>query len=122
MQALRLGAHKLPEAEVVLLRTLFRLFAYDKTFCWTLSSEAPYDALVVDANAPEAQSPEFRASVSAVLTLGPASAGDGPDRGHLGEGLGSGGCAGGAWAWRAGLAHAGGVRDGIRRPRQQVGE
>lgn len=80
MQALRLGAHKLPEAEVVLLRTLFRLFAYDKTFCWTLSSEAPYDALVVDANAPEAQSPEFRASVSAVLTLGPASAGDGPDR------------------------------------------
>jgi len=80
MQALRLGAHKLPEAEVVLLRTLFRLFAYDKAFCWTLSSEAPYDALVVDANAPEAQSPEFRASVSAVLTLGPASAGDGPDR------------------------------------------
>ena len=66
MQALRLGAHKLPEAEVVLLRTLFRLFAYDKAFCWTLSSEAPYDALVVDANAPEAQSPEFRASVSAV--------------------------------------------------------
>ena len=73
----RIGAHQLPAAEVILLRTLLRLFAHDKGFRWRFVDEAPYDALIVDgASASQAASQQARA----VLTLTRANDAEGRDR------------------------------------------
>ena len=48
MSALRLGAYKLPAAEVVLVQTLFRLYAHGDAFRWTFVTAPPYDALLAD--------------------------------------------------------------------------
>ncbi|MFT4195148.1 hypothetical protein [Ottowia sp.] len=48
MSMLRLGTHELPAAEVVLVQTLFRLFAYRENFHWCLASAPPYDALLMN--------------------------------------------------------------------------
>ena len=48
MSTLRLGAYKLPAAEVVLVQTLFRLYAHGDAFRWTFVTAPPYDALLAD--------------------------------------------------------------------------
>ena len=67
MSILRLGAHKLPAAEVVLVQTLFRLFARGDAFRWRFVAEPPYDALLVDAA--NATDPEVGRMAKAVLQL-----------------------------------------------------
>lgn len=48
MSKLRLGTYLLPSGEVVLIRTLMRLFSQDPTFSWVFAEEGPYDALIMD--------------------------------------------------------------------------
>ena len=50
---LRLGVHKLPMAEVVLIRTIMRLSAGQPGFAWQLVDAPPYDALLVDGSSAE---------------------------------------------------------------------
>lgn len=67
--AFRCGVRGLPAAETLLLRTLFRLYQHGASdFRWTLVDAAPYDALLVDANAETADD-----NVQAILTLGSAA-------------------------------------------------
>ncbi len=49
MSKLRLGTYLLPSGEVVLIRTLMRLFSQDPTFSWVFAEEGPYDALIMDS-------------------------------------------------------------------------
>ena len=69
MPVLRLGAYNLPAAEVVLVQTLFRLFAHDTSFRWAFVDKAPYDALLVDGTAPESSSAEVGRLTRFVLRL-----------------------------------------------------
>lgn len=48
MSKLRLGTYLLPPAEVVLIRTIMRLFAQNRDFGWVFADEGPYDALIMD--------------------------------------------------------------------------
>lgn len=66
---LRLGAYKLPAAEVVLVQTLFRLYAHGDTFNWTFVTAPPYDALLADGTTDEGASPEVDRMARAVLRL-----------------------------------------------------
>ena len=76
----RLGAYQLPAAEVILLRTLLRLFAHDRSFRWQFVDEVPYDALVADGTvsdlAAKQASQQARAVLSLIRTTDPA----GPNR------------------------------------------
>ena len=49
MNSLKLGALGLSEAEKTLLGTLLRLHRVDPSFIWSLTTEPPFDALLVDA-------------------------------------------------------------------------
>ena len=70
MSTLRLGAYKLPAAEVVLVQTLFRLYAHGDAFRWTFVTAPPYDALLADGTTDEGMSPAVhvltRADLAAV--------------------------------------------------------
>ena len=79
MPNLRLGAYKLPAAEVVLIQTLFRLYAHSGDFNWTFVTDPPYDALLVDGASPEADSPEVARLAKAVLRLTRMNGEAGPD-------------------------------------------
>ena len=48
MSKLRIGAYRLPAAEVVLLRIMVRLLSHDPAFNWIFVETGPYDAIVVD--------------------------------------------------------------------------
>ena len=69
MSNLRLGTYKLPAAEVVLVQTLFRLYAHGGDFNWTFVSAPPYDALLVDGSNDEDVAPEVAAMAKSVLRL-----------------------------------------------------
>ncbi|MDO5623249.1 MAG: hypothetical protein Q4G71_00995 [Pseudomonadota bacterium] len=69
MSTLRLGAYKLPAAEVVLVQTLFRLYAHGNDFRWTFVTAPPYDALLVDGTTDGAQDPAINDMAKAVLRL-----------------------------------------------------
>lgn len=69
MSTLRLGAYKLPAAEVVLVQTLFRLYAHGDAFRWTFVTAPPYDALLADGTTDEGMSPAVDAMAKAVLRL-----------------------------------------------------
>ena len=69
MLKLKLGTYLLPPGEVVLIRTLVRLFSQDNAFHWTFSSMGPYDALIVDSDPPAANGVEPVPSTRAVLKL-----------------------------------------------------
>ena len=58
MSTLRLGAYKLPAAEVVLVQTLFRLYAHGDAFRWTFVTAPPYDALLADGTTAEGSGTE----------------------------------------------------------------
>jgi hypothetical protein len=69
MSVHRLGAHQLPAAEVILVRTLLRLFAHDQGFRWRFVDEPPYDALIVDGNGSTQPDQAASRQARAVLTL-----------------------------------------------------
>ena len=69
MSNLRLGAYKLPAAEVVLLQTLLRLYAHGSSFRWTFVTAPPYDAVLVDGTTEEGTSPDVARMAKAVLRL-----------------------------------------------------
>lgn len=76
MSILRLGAYQLPAAEVVLVQTLFRLFARGDAFRWRFVTEPPYDALLVDGAAEDVAgalsspvAPDGAGKTSAVLRI-----------------------------------------------------
>lgn len=50
MNSLKLGVLGLSDAERTLLGTLMRLHRVDPSFIWSLTTEAPFDALLVDAD------------------------------------------------------------------------
>ncbi len=79
MYELKLGAHDLPAAEVVLVKTLFRLFSHDSSFRWTFANRPPYDALLVDGTKPENTSTEVRRMTSTILRLTRMNSGSGPN-------------------------------------------
>ena len=68
MSQLRLGAYQLPAAEVVLVQTLFRLYAHGGDFNWTFVSAPPYDALLVDGTHGDI-TPEVAQMAKSVLRL-----------------------------------------------------
>ena len=76
MSTLRLGAYNLPAAEVVLVQTLFRLFAHGDAFRWTFVTAPPYDALLVDGTRPEGMKAEVDRMARAVLRLVRLNGGD----------------------------------------------
>jgi len=49
MTAFTLGVHNLPAAEVVLIKTLLRLFSHDASFQWRFAEAGPFDAVLADA-------------------------------------------------------------------------
>jgi len=73
---LRLGIHKLPMAEAVLIRTIMRLSAGQPGFAWQLVDAPPYDALLVDGSSAEHEYPGLAGSMAAaVLRLTSMNAG-----------------------------------------------
>src|SRR5690606_22454767 len=78
MDTLKLGLLGLPEPEARLVATLFRLHGVERSFIWSLASDGPFDAVLVDAALPEA---EWRAAVGEgvpvrrLLAVGVPSAG-----------------------------------------------
>lgn len=48
MSPFRLGAYRLPAAEIVLLRIMVRLLSHDKAFNWIFVDAGPYDALIAN--------------------------------------------------------------------------
>ncbi|RUR71234.1 hypothetical protein EJP67_29740 [Variovorax guangxiensis] len=48
MLPLRLGVHRVPAIERVVIQTIVRLSAHDTDFAWLLVDAPPYDALLVD--------------------------------------------------------------------------
>lgn len=53
VDSLKLGLAGLPDAEINLISTLFRLHRVEPSFIWRLQSEPPFDALLVDASLSE---------------------------------------------------------------------
>lgn len=49
MTRFTLGVHHLPAAEVVLIKTLIRLFAHDPQFRWRFADTGPFDVVLTDA-------------------------------------------------------------------------
>lgn len=78
MPTLRLGAYHLPAAEVVLVQTLFRLFAHGNAFRWTFVAAPPYDALLIDDAHSESNSPRVLGLARIVLRLTRMNAPDAP--------------------------------------------
>jgi len=64
---LRLGVHKLPMAEVVLIHTIMRLSAGQPGFAWQLVDAPPYDALLVDGSSAEHEYPGTVDSMAAAV-------------------------------------------------------
>lgn len=79
MSILRLGAFKLPAAEVVLVQTLFRLYSHGDAFRWTFVTAPPYDALLVDGTADDGKNPDIDRMAKAVLRLTRMHAGRAPN-------------------------------------------
>lgn len=79
MSTLRLGAYNLPAAEVVLVQTLFRLYAHGSSFRWTFVTAPPYDALLVDGTTDEGASPQIDSMARAVLRLTRMNSGRAPN-------------------------------------------
>lgn len=79
MTTLRLGAYKLPPAEVVLVQTLFRLYAHGSAFRWSFVTTPPYDALLVDGTTDAPLDAEVAGMARAVLRLTRMNAPDAPD-------------------------------------------
>lgn len=67
---MRLGLHRLPSAEVVLVQTLLRLYgAGNNANRWTVANAPPFDAVLVDATGGESASAEASRLTQAVLRI-----------------------------------------------------
>ncbi|WP_137921115.1 hypothetical protein [Hydrogenophaga sp. 2FB] len=71
MNFLKLGLVGLSSAEEALVATLFRLHGVDPSFIWTLASEAPFDALLVDTRSYEAALAGWKGRKTHLMRLGP---------------------------------------------------
>ncbi|RYF44411.1 MAG: hypothetical protein EOO27_43450 [Comamonadaceae bacterium] len=70
MPTLKLGLHKLPAAEVVLIQTLLRLYGGKGSGArWTLTPAPPWDAVLVDDASPGAAHATWEGLASAVLRI-----------------------------------------------------
>ena len=69
MDLLKLGLFGLPQAEVRLISTLFRLHGVEPSFIWILPERPPFDAILVDASVPESDMPSVRATGARVMRL-----------------------------------------------------
>ena len=79
MSTLRLGSHKLPAAEVFVVRTIVRLSAHDDAFPWQLVDAPPYDALLVNGSSAEDRPAEAYPQATAVLTVTRTNSGSLPN-------------------------------------------
>ncbi len=66
---LKLGLFGLPQAEVRLIATLFRLHSIEPSFIWTLPAQAPFDAILVDASVPESDMAPLRINGARIMRL-----------------------------------------------------
>lgn len=70
MSTLKLGLHKLPAAEVVLIQTLLRLYGGEGSGGrWTLADAPPWDAVLVDDTTHETTRATWSAHAAAVLHI-----------------------------------------------------
>ena len=66
---LTIGTHQLSAAEVVLIRTLVRLYAHEESFNWVYQASGPCDALLVNGTG-SGSTPPFSSSFSpAILSI-----------------------------------------------------
>jgi len=79
MSVLTLGTHRLPAAEVALIRSLIRLFAHTPSFRWRFVESGPCDAVIVDATLSEAPVAEVAKLARVVLKVTRHPAADAPD-------------------------------------------
>lgn len=80
MSTLKLGLHKLPAAEVVLIQTLLRLYGSGKDGArWAATDRPPWDALLVDATMAEPAMGEWAGQAAPVLRITRIGAADRPD-------------------------------------------
>lgn len=70
MDYLRLGLTGISAAEVSLVSTLFRLHRVDPSFIWTLASEPPFDALLVDIDCSAEQYEGLKGAGTQLMRLG----------------------------------------------------
>lgn len=80
MPGYRVGAVHLPPAEVMLIRTLMRLFSHDQSFRWEFAEKAPFDALIIDGSAPATLVESASQHARAVLTLTRTSEQENPNQ------------------------------------------
>lgn len=69
MELLRLGLAGLTAAEKGLVATLFRLHGIDRSFIWTLVTEPPFDALLVDAQCLDVEFEHLRGKQTRLMRL-----------------------------------------------------
>lgn len=70
MSTLKLGLHRLPAAEVVLIQTLLRLYGGEASGGrWTLADAPPWDAVLVDDTTHETPRATWGAHAAAVLRI-----------------------------------------------------
>lgn len=79
MSTFNLGACNLPETEIILLKTLLRLFPHDQPFQWQYVNKPPYDAVLLDASTDPDSLDQLTSKPSAILRLVGFHASDGPD-------------------------------------------
>jgi hypothetical protein len=70
VESLQLGVLGLSEAEERLIRTLFRLHRVDPSFIWTVATEGPFDALLVDDSLDPRSYASARGEHTQVMRLG----------------------------------------------------
>lgn len=69
MSKLRIGAYRLPAAEIVLLRIVVRLLSHDASFNWTFVETGPYDAIIAEEATAKRDSVAIAQLSSAVLKI-----------------------------------------------------
>lgn len=69
MSKLRIGAYRLPAAEIVLLRIMVRLLSHDASFNWLFVETGPYDAIIADEATAKRDSVAIAQLSNAVLKI-----------------------------------------------------
>lgn len=71
MSIFRIGAHELSLAETSLIQTIVRLYGQNPSFHWVFADQAPYDALIISSDHPQAGSPALARLTRVQLKLTP---------------------------------------------------
>lgn len=69
MSKLRIGAYRLPAAEIVLLRIMVRLLSHNASFNWIFVETGPYDAIIADEATAKRDSVTIAQLSNAVLKI-----------------------------------------------------